>query len=348
MLKAGFAQFVRTCYFLYTMYKMKYTRIRADLSQKEKSMNLNVLRYIIEVEKSRSITGAAKALFISQPNLSRDIRELEEEIGFPIFSRSSRGVVPTEKGREFLLLAKKAVKQYQALESFCSREDKDNLILRICVPRTGCFARVLGSWLTRYTKGARTRALHISYKETDAPDAIRNVANGNFSLAIIRCPDRSEKNLLPLLRRKELSCEALCRYELAVVMSRRHPLAGTSILTPDMLDSAVQIVCDDPSLAVYLNEPAEPEHGSASIRVGEQGSLYELLTHVPGTYAFTSPLPESILNEYHLVQKKLQGPARKMTDFLIFPEDTRFSRAESSFLEALREFFPQAAGQSLP
>ena len=47
-------------------------------------MNLNVLRYIIEVERSRSITGAAKQLFISQPNLSRDIRELEEEIGFTV------------------------------------------------------------------------------------------------------------------------------------------------------------------------------------------------------------------------------------------------------------------------
>ena len=49
-------------------------------------MNLNVLRYAIEVEKSRSITGAAKQLFISQPNLSRDIRELEEEMGFSIFT----------------------------------------------------------------------------------------------------------------------------------------------------------------------------------------------------------------------------------------------------------------------
>ena len=37
-------------------------------------MNLNVLRYAIEVEKNRSITGAAKQLFISQPNLSWDIR----------------------------------------------------------------------------------------------------------------------------------------------------------------------------------------------------------------------------------------------------------------------------------
>lgn len=89
-------------YILYTMYKMKYKRIYMGGC----IMNLNVLRYVIEVEKNRSITGAARQLFISQPNLSRDIRELEEEIGFSIFTRSSRGVIPTEKGREFLALAK--------------------------------------------------------------------------------------------------------------------------------------------------------------------------------------------------------------------------------------------------
>ena len=100
-------------------------------------MNLNVLRYAIEVEKNRSITGAAKQLFISQPNLSRDIRELEDEIGFSIFTRSSRGVVPTDRGREFLLLAKKAVRQYQALEHFCTKEEHGSLSLQICVPKAG-------------------------------------------------------------------------------------------------------------------------------------------------------------------------------------------------------------------
>ena len=119
MLRAGFRQLYGSGYILYTMYKMKYKRIYMGGC----IMNLNVLRYVIEVEKNRSITGAARQLFISQPNLSRDIRELEEEIGFSIFTRSSRGVIPTEKGREFLALAKRAVKQYQALENYCTRRN---------------------------------------------------------------------------------------------------------------------------------------------------------------------------------------------------------------------------------
>lgn len=122
-------------------------------------MNLNVLRYIIEVERSRSITGAAKQLFISQPNLSRDIRELEEEIGFTVFTRSSRGVIPTEKGREFLVLAKKAVKQYQALENYCSRDEKDNISLHICVPRASYITGAFTAFLKNMPKGGSCRSI---------------------------------------------------------------------------------------------------------------------------------------------------------------------------------------------
>ena len=173
-------------------------------------MNLNVLRYIIEVERSRSITGAAKQLFISQPNLSRDIRELEEEIGFTVFTRSSRGVIPTEKGREFLVLAKKAVKQYQALENYCSRDEKDNISLHICVPRASYITGAFTAFLKKHAKG---RQLSVNYNETGTMDAICQVSDRTASLAIIRCPDRYEKTLLPLLKLRELSYETLCKFE---------------------------------------------------------------------------------------------------------------------------------------
>src|SRR5699024_5318555 len=120
------------------------------------------LRYAIEVERCRSITKAARQLFVSQPNLSRDIRELEEEIGFALFTRSSRGVVPTEKGREFLLLARRAVQQFQALEAFCSREEKDLLRLEICVPASPEFPAFFAQFLPRYARG---RVLSVNYQE---------------------------------------------------------------------------------------------------------------------------------------------------------------------------------------
>ena len=328
-------------------------------------MNLNVLRYAIEVEKNRSITGAAKQLFISQPNLSRDIRELEDEIGFSIFTRSSRGVVPTDRGREFLLLAKKAVRQYQALEHFCTKEEHGSLSLQICVPKAGYIHTAFASFLTKHAKG---RTLSVDYRETGTMDAIRDVCLRSASLAIIRFSDRYERSLFSLLKRKELAGEVICRFEPLAVMSERHPLAGTSVLTADMLEQSVEVLCEDTSLADYLNEPAESEHFPSVIRLHEGSGLPGLLSHLTGAFAFTPPLPESVLKDYHLVQKKCQatrsglnshggqnahgGPNAhgaaclpgKMTDLLIYPEDARLTRVENAFLEAVRQAAPAIQG----
>ena len=53
-------------------------------------MNLLHLRYALEVEKTRSISKAAENLLMSQPNLSRAIKELEESLGITIFKRTSK------------------------------------------------------------------------------------------------------------------------------------------------------------------------------------------------------------------------------------------------------------------
>ena len=88
----------------------------------EAYMNLTHLRYMVEVERHGSITKAAAALYMGQPNLSKAIKELEREFGVPIFRRSAKGVIPTEKGKEFLLHAKAILSQVEKMEQL-SRED---------------------------------------------------------------------------------------------------------------------------------------------------------------------------------------------------------------------------------
>ena len=79
-------------------------------------MTLQQLRYVTTVAETGTISGAAKALFISQPSLTAAIQELEREMGITIFLRTNRGVVLSREGDEFLGYARQVLMQAELLE----------------------------------------------------------------------------------------------------------------------------------------------------------------------------------------------------------------------------------------
>ena len=79
-------------------------------------MNIMYLKYAVEVEKARSISRAAQKLYIAQPNLSRAIKELEDDLGITIFNRTPHGMLATPEGDEFLERAKKILRRIEELE----------------------------------------------------------------------------------------------------------------------------------------------------------------------------------------------------------------------------------------
>ena len=82
-----------------------------------------------------SITQAAQNLYMAQPNLSKAIRELENELGFTIFKRTAKGVRTTEEGTEFLYYARHIVEQLSAVERIRQRVGDEKLKYKISIPR---------------------------------------------------------------------------------------------------------------------------------------------------------------------------------------------------------------------
>lgn len=68
-------------------------------------MELRVLQYFLAVAREQSISGAAESLYLSQPTLSRQLKELEDELGKKLFIRGNRRITLTEEG---MILRKRA------------------------------------------------------------------------------------------------------------------------------------------------------------------------------------------------------------------------------------------------
>lgn len=85
-----------------------------------KYMNLMHLKYVVEIDKTRSISKAAENLYMGQPNLSRSIKELEQSLQITIFKRTPKGIEVTPDGEEFIQYAKKFLPMSKRLKKVYS------------------------------------------------------------------------------------------------------------------------------------------------------------------------------------------------------------------------------------
>jgi len=80
-------------------------------------MELRVLRYFLTVAREGSITGAADFLHVTQPTLSRQLKDLEQELGKKLFIRSSHSIVLTEEGMHLRKRAEEIIDMVDKLET---------------------------------------------------------------------------------------------------------------------------------------------------------------------------------------------------------------------------------------
>ena len=86
-------------------------------------MDLRVLKYFLVVATERNISNAAKILFVSQPALSKQLKELEEELGVILFKRGNRNITLTEDGVYFLSKTKEILSLVDITVSNLKQED---------------------------------------------------------------------------------------------------------------------------------------------------------------------------------------------------------------------------------
>ncbi len=207
-------------------------------------MELRHLRYFVAVAETKSLTLAAKAkLHTSQPSLSRQIRDLEEEIGAQLLTRRARGIELTPAGRAFLEHARTVLSQVEAASEAARR---------VAHPAKPCFAM---GFLTGHELTWMPEALQILRHELPNIDVMISsqysplladgLAKGKIDAAFLR----REKGA------PELAYRVLVKEPLAVVLPSDHRLAALKAISPgDLVGETFVTVSDTaPVLRVVID-----------------------------------------------------------------------------------------------
>jgi LysR family hca operon transcriptional activator len=183
-------------------------------------MELRHLRYFIAVAEEGSLTVAAeKRLHTAQPSLSRQIRDLEYEVGVPLMNRSVHGIELTAAGRAFLDHARLALTQAEAAAEAARRAAQ---------PAKPTFAMGFQTgqevdWLPRATAVLRDQLLNIEIRVSSdhSTTLADDLQRGKLDLAFLR---REQK--------PDLEYKLVAKEPLVVILPSDHPLAARAAIDP--------------------------------------------------------------------------------------------------------------------
>jgi LysR family hca operon transcriptional activator len=208
-------------------------------------MELRHLRYFIAVAEEGSLTHAAeRRLHTAQPSLSRQIRDLEMEVGVKLFERSARGIELTPAGRVFLDHARLALLQVEAAGEAARR-----------VAQPGKASFVLGfltghevMWLPEALRILREElpSIEITLSSQSSPELAGALMRGKVDVAFLRREIQAPGLAFKFLIKEPLIAVLPSGHRLAARKAiRPQDIAGERYITPTKAAPALKAVIDD-------------------------------------------------------------------------------------------------------
>lgn len=142
-------------------------------------MTIDQLRYVTEVAKCRSFNQASENLYISQPSLSVSIRKLEEELGEPLFVRSSAGVTLTPFGIELLPYIQNIISLYEQMPlQVYGRASRNTSRISVANGSFRYFSAAIG----RLYMAHKGSGIHIEYHDVPVEQSMAMVRAGTAQI----------------------------------------------------------------------------------------------------------------------------------------------------------------------
>lgn len=180
-------------------------------------MEFKQLEYFIAAADSGSLNRAASQLYTSQPNVSKVIANLENELGVSLFERTSKGIRLTSSGGKVYDYARNILDNVNVMMEVAAKPEVQRISVS-CYP-----SNMMARLMTDFYLQNQENNIHIEFRERNIEEITEDVANFTSELGIVYVAKKQMKTYKHVLGQKKLEFYALSENEICLYVGKNHP-----------------------------------------------------------------------------------------------------------------------------
>ena len=298
-------------------------------------MNIQQLRYVVAIANSGTFREAAEKMYVSQPSLSISVRDLEKELGFKIFRRTSSGTFLTRRGMEFYEKAQDVVKGFDIFQNQYASPEEEKKEFSISSQHYDFLPPLMTEFSIRYPENKNFRIF-----ESTTVQILDEVAQGHSELGIIYLNRQNTKGIMQRVDKLGLEVVDLIPFQTHIYLRKGHPLAKQKKLVMEDLAQlpTVRFTQEKDEYLYYSENFVDTSSSSQMFNVTDRATLNGILERTDAYATGSGFLDSQSVNGITVIPLE-DNLDNKMV--YVKREEMDLSPVAEKFVEVMVEYFDQ-------
>ena len=298
-------------------------------------MNIQQLRYVVAIANSGTFREAAEKMYVSQPSLSISVRDLEKELGFKIFRRTSSGTFLTRRGMEFYEKAQELVKGFDVFQNQYANPEEEKDEFSIASQHYDFLPPTITTFSQRYPDYKNFRIF-----ESTTVQILDEVAQGHSEIGIIYLNNQNQKGIMQRIEKLGLEVIELIPFQTHIYLREGHPLAKKKeLVMDDLVDlPTVRFTQEKDEYLYYSENFVDTSASSQMFNVTDRATLNGILERTNAYATGSGFLDSDSVNGITVIPLNDNLNNRMV---YVKREEVDLSQAGTLFVEVMQEYFDQ-------
>ncbi|HGS1119652.1 TPA: LysR family transcriptional regulator [Streptococcus pneumoniae] len=298
-------------------------------------MNIQQLRYVVAIANSGTFREAAEKMYVSQPSLSISVRDLEKELGFKIFRRTSSGTFLTRRGMEFYEKSQELVKGFDIFQNQYANPEEEKDEFSVASQHYDFLPPTITAFSERYPDYKNFRIF-----ESTTVQILDEVAQGHSEIGIIHLNNQNKKGIMQRVEKLGLEVIELIPFHTHIYLREGHPLAQKEeLVMEDLADlPTVRFTQEKDEYLYYSENFVDTSASSQMFNVTDRATLNGILERTDAYATGSGFLDSDSVNGITVIRLKDNLDNRMV---YVKREEVELSQAGTLFVEVMQEYFDQ-------